>query len=73
MKGICVGLFFALVCATAIFQQRQQRQQRQKGFNWAIQGQDDAIAGCPHRYKEWVSLPNGGQVLIGCWGDATHL
>jgi hypothetical protein len=37
---------------------------------WSIQGNDDALRGCPHRYKEWVTLPNHSAVLIGCWGDA---
>jgi uncharacterized protein YxeA len=37
--------------------------------SWSIQGQDDAIQGCPRRYHEWVDLPDHGRVLIGCWGD----
>lgn len=37
--------------------------------SWSIQGKDDAIEGCPTRYHEWIDLPDGERVLIGCWGD----
>lgn len=36
-------------------------------FNWAIQGQDAAIGGCPGRYASWVDA-GGGRFLEGCWG-----
>jgi uncharacterized protein YceK len=34
-----------------------------RGFNWAIQGQDGAIEGCPGQYHQYAD-----QFLIGCWG-----
>jgi hypothetical protein len=37
-------------------------------FNWAIQGQDDAIRGCPDRYSSWVEI-DGHRYLESCWGE----
>jgi hypothetical protein len=35
--------------------------------NWAIQGQDAAIKGCPHQYRQ-VANVEGRAYVIGCWG-----
>ena len=40
---------------------------------WSIQGHDDAMLGCPHRYHEWIFTPNGERILLGCWGDDSNL
>jgi hypothetical protein len=39
-----------------------------KEFNWAIQGKDPAISGCPHQYHQWVEA-GGVRWVIGCWGN----
>jgi hypothetical protein len=40
--------------------------------NWA-QGhlRDDAPEGCPGRYHQWTTGPDGAQWLTGCWGHAS--
>lgn len=39
----------------------------QPSFNWAIQGQDGAIAGCPGQYRMTVNIEQH-PILVGCWG-----
>lgn len=70
------ALSFALMFAALYFEQRIKAQERNDGvpyysdeeFNWAIQGQDGAIDGCPGQYHQYAEVNNGHEVLIGCWG-----
>jgi hypothetical protein len=69
MMGLCVLALIALPPIIGLLFHWQHANPHEGEFNWSIQGQDDALAGCPKRYKEWVDLPDGGAILIGCWGD----
>jgi hypothetical protein len=37
-------------------------------YNWAVQGRDAAISGCPGRYPQFAEI-DGHRYLIGCWGS----
>jgi hypothetical protein len=39
----------------------------ERGYNWAIQGQDAAIEGCPGQYPQYANVDDKSW-LIGCWG-----
>lgn len=72
---------FACMIASICFEQKIKEQERDRWltdeavrgviderFNWAIQGQDGAIDGCPGQYHQYAEINNGHEVLIGCWG-----
>lgn len=71
---VIVGvLCAALICLTylgyhdsAVYLAEQQRAADR--FNWAMQGQDAAIKGCPGQYSQYADPEPGQHFLIGCWG-----
>lgn len=56
-----VLIFAALLCIHKAYS--LERTHHQEEFNWAIQGQDAAIDGCPGQYPEYAE-----GFLIFCWG-----
>jgi hypothetical protein len=71
MRTTHIGLRGAILAAVLLGCQAVsgcagQPTERQR-FNWAIQGQDEAIKGCPAQYRQTVAS-NGVVYVLGCWG-----
>lgn len=59
---VFVSLGMWIACAVQIIAARQAE------YNWAVQGRDAAIEGCPGRYSQHAEI-DGHRYLIGCWGQ----
>ncbi len=68
------GLLIALIAlnfvllASCVLTARTMLKDDSVEFNWAIQGQDPAIEGCPGQYHQYADINNDEHILIGCWG-----